>query len=148
MKPTTRSSAPCRCVNYCLEGRFDDQRHAGSLEAGVLFTRPTALCETMKPLLPAVLLLAVILLTGCGGPDAALPAAALPLTPGPMPACTGVGTPAAIPAGFPAGFPLPLGTVVTVGRDQGNGRVVIGAFIPAALASTSAFLQRELLRGG
>jgi hypothetical protein len=89
--------------------------------------------------------------TGCtdGAPSvsgAAAPAG-IQAAPAGLPACTAA-VPVALPNLFPASFPLPPGTVVTVARDQANGKLVVGAFIPGDLATAVAFLQRELPGAG
>jgi hypothetical protein len=64
-----------------------------------------------------------------------------------LPACAAA-VPVALPKLFPATFPLPPGTVITVARDQANGKLVVGGFIPGDLARAVAFLQRELPGAG
>jgi hypothetical protein len=75
------------------------------------------------------------------------PAAPLQAAPAALPACAAA-TPVALPKLFPATFPLPPGTVVTVARDQANGKLIVGAFIPGDLAGAVGFLQRELPNAG
>jgi hypothetical protein len=77
--------------------------------------------------------------SGAAAPQAAAPAS--------LPACAAA-TPVALPKLLPAGFPLPPGPGVTVARDQANGQIVVGAFIPGDLAAAVAFLQRELPGAG
>jgi hypothetical protein len=97
--------------------------------------------------------LVALLGAGCTDGAQAVSGAAAPqvagavAAPASLPACAAA-TPVALPKLFPTTFPLPPGTVVTVARDQANGKIVVGAFIPGDLGAAVAFLQRELPGAG
>jgi hypothetical protein len=106
--------------------------------------------------LGALICLLGILVAGCTDGAQAVSGAAAPVAegasasaapPAALPACAAA-TSVALPKLFPPSFPLPPGAVVTVAREQANGKLVIGAYIPGDLAGAVAFLDRELPRVG